>query len=66
MNIKCCTCNNSEFTILENRIEEFDFKKGTGKLYKDLSCDSCGTIFLARMDIEITGIDIDFVIRSTN
>ena len=61
MKVVCPECKESEFSILENRYEEIDYKKGTGRIIKELSCYCCGAIFLARMNIEINDTDIDFI-----
>ena len=62
MKVVCPECKKSEFSVLKNRYEEIDYKKGTGQIIKDLSCNCCGTIFLTRMDIEINDVDIDFIV----
>ena len=62
MKVECPECKESEFSVLENRYEEIDYKKGTGRVIKDLSCNCCGAVFLASMDIEINDVDIDFTV----
>lgn len=62
MKVVCPECKESEFSVLENRHEEIDYKKGTGLVIKDLSCDCCGANFLARMGIEINDVDIDSIV----
>ena len=62
MKVVCPECKSSELSITKNRGEEIDYKKGTGQIIKDLSCNCCGTIFLTRMDIEINDVDIDFIV----
>lgn len=61
MKVVCPECKESEFSILENSYEEIDYKRGTGRIIKELSCDCCGAIFLARMNIEINDTEIDFI-----
>lgn len=71
MKVVCPKCKESKFSVLENRCEEINYKEGTGRVIKkegtgrvikDLSCDFCGAVFLANMNIEVSNVDIDFVI----
>ena len=62
MKVVCPECKSSELSITKNRGEEIDYKKGTVQIVKDLSCDCCGTLFLATMDIEITDFEAGFII----
>lgn len=65
MKVVCPECKESEFSVLENRYEEIDYKKGTGRIIKELSCDYCGAIFLASMNIEINDTEIDFIVTES-
>lgn len=58
MKITCNECNSSEFSVLETRMEEIYFDKGTGFFVKDIECDNCGAVYRLKMDVDITSFEL--------
>lgn len=59
MKVVCNKCKCSEFSEVDDMYEQIDYREGKGLIVKEIQCDNCGAVFVARMDVEVTKFDLE-------